>query len=904
MARIPSFEDLLLEVQESLGVENSKLSSLEKRRFTDLRLPLDRHIETVNDLLDGIYEAIGIDELARRDLSSNLANVQGFNKALELRTWTGRANQQQVLWHLLAYCYIPGFARVVANWSLPADNRPQPLDAGMPGGRFWFLPHWNQDTNALELPVPQVIDWLLDLLDSGVDQTGQLIGPKHRDGKEARRTIVLTLNSWRKGTLPNTAKITEYFPDDAPLVFHGVFEPDWQQSSADLVQGALAFIKRRGLDTCKLQHEIPMTQERLERVVAGTASEDEGLKFAQLLSLRYRKPDMATIRMRLRVARMVQDGYERLLKYLCPGVEKACVDPEQNKLLQLIVLFEWVYNLTVEAHKHGETEAEENAWFEENLPQWGKEDLLLSIVPSRFATAYQELAHRLSRKFQGISEADEGLEDLVPIDTSKAGIILERRRVAVEQERSEFVKLAKLRERIRSASPWRALQGEDSLWVVSQIAGDDTQQLRVREIATERMHELAQTPADFVATICNEVGRLLSCNSKSRPAGVQAKVQVLLAEAEQHPGLDSWNALVLFLRAKHRLAQNDIQGARDDFRAAMKSCAENGCGGLRGEAAMNAWAVELVLCKLNRQNHESYYRNMLGYMEFPLGIPAFEDAAARCEEHFWTVLYQPYAGIEPLDHGDQETVLRETFGLIETGNWDGLQAWLKRRARDFRKKSLRSARCDSVLLQWMKMQDWCGQILSNAIRMAPLHFADKISAHGEKRREAMQMLLAEWPEQANLADFKGQTPLMLAADEGDVELVHLLLEAGADVDAQDYIGRTALHSAVTGRSAKCVELVLDRAPQVSSRVTHDEGNTALHTSVRMGQANCVKLIADEFPGLVLQANLGGKTPLDLAQEILDDVSGWQAFMRRKNRQTGSRQDFETIATLLAQHYSD
>ncbi|WP_153111718.1 hypothetical protein [Propionivibrio limicola] len=165
MARIPSFEDFLLEVQQSLGVENPTLSTTpEKRRFSDLRLPLDKHIETCQELLDGIYEALGIDELARRDLSSNLANVQGFNKALELRTWTGRANQQQVLWHLLAYCYIPGFARVVANWSLPADNRLQPLDAGMPGGRFWFLPHWNQDANALELPVPQVIDWLLDLL--------------------------------------------------------------------------------------------------------------------------------------------------------------------------------------------------------------------------------------------------------------------------------------------------------------------------------------------------------------------------------------------------------------------------------------------------------------------------------------------------------------------------------------------------------------------------------------------------------------------------------------------------------------------------------------------------------------------------------------------------------------------
>jgi len=808
---------------------------------------------------------------------------------------------------MLAYCYIPGLARVVANWSLPGDDQPQPLDAGMPGGRFWFMPHWNRDQNALELPIPQVIDWLLDLLGSTIDQTGQLIGPKHREEKDARRTILLTLNNWRSGTLPNTAKIAEYFPDDAPLVFHGAFEPDWQQSPADLVQSALAFVKRRGFDTSELQHEIPMTQERLERVFAGTASEDDGLAFARLLGLRYKKPDMATIRLRLRVARMVQDGYERLLKYLCPGVEKTCVDPDKNKLLQLIVLFEWVYNLTIEAHVHGETEADENAWFEAKLPPWDKEDLLLSIVPSHFATAYQELAHRLSRKFQRLSDADEDLEDLVPIEESKANVIIERRCVAVEQERNEFIRLVKLRERIRRASPWRALQGEDSFWVVSQIAGDDTLQLKVREIATQRMHELAQTHAEVVATIYNEIGRILNCSSKYRPADAQFKVQALLAEAEQHPGVDSSDAFVHFLRAKHRLAQNDLEGARDDFKTAMKFCAENGCGGLRGEAAMNAWAAELQFCRLSRQNHESYYRNMLGYMEFPQGTPTFEDAAAHCEEHFWSALYQPYAGIEPLDHGDQVAVLKETFGLIETGNWDGLQAWLKRRAKDFRKKSLLSARCDSVLLQWMKMQNCFGQMLSDAIQIAPPHLADgmaKISAHSEKRRKAMQMLLAEWPEQANLADFKGQTPLMLAANEGDVELVRLLLATGANVDAQDYIGRTALHSAATGRSAKCVELILDRAPQVSSGVTHDEGNNALHTSVRMGQADCVKLIADEFPVLTTQTNFGGKIPLDLAQEILEDVSGWQTFMQRKNRQTGTRQDFELITTFLAQKDGD
>lgn len=716
-----------------------------------------------------------------------------------------------------------------------------------------------------------------------------------------------TLHNWRGGTLPSISKIAEHLPDDAPLQFHGVFEPNWQRPSVDLIQSALAFVQRKGLDVGKLQHEIPMTKGRLERVLASKSSENEGLEFVRLLGLRYKKPDVATVRLRLRVARMVQDGYERLLKYLCPGVEKTCVDPNQNKMLQLVVLFEAVYNLTVAAHENGETEAEENAWFEANLPPWDKGDLLLSIVPSRFTSAHQELAHRLSRKFQQLSETEAGIEDLVAIEPEKAGVIIERRCNVIEQEREEFARLARLRERIRSASPWRALQSEDNFWVVSQIAGDDAQLLKVREMSTERMRELAQTPAETVATICNEAGRVLNSNPKFRPAGAQAKVQALLVEAEQHAGFEVWKAVLHSLRAKHRLAQNDLTGARDDFKAVMSFCAENSCGGLRGEAAMNAWAVELKLGRLNRQNHETYYRNMLGYMEYPQGVPSFEDAAARCEEHFWGVLYQPYAGVEAFGYGDQAAVLKETFGLIEKSDWDGLRAWLKCRAKDFRKKPLHSARCDSVLLQWMKFQGWLGQQLSAAVRSAHLEFANnnsKISLHRENRRVAMRILLAEWPEQANLADFKGQTPLMRAADAGDVELVRLLLEAGADVDAQDYRGRTALHSAATGRSAKCAELILDRAPQVASGVTHDEGNTALHTAVRMGAVDCVKLMVDEFPSLVSQANLAGKTPQSLTEEILEDVAGWQAFMRKMNRQTGSRKDFESIASLFAQQDAD
>ena len=49
---------------------------------------------------------------------------------------------------------------------------------------------------------------------------------------------------------------------------------------------------------------------------------------------------------------MVQDGYIRLLKTLCPGTDPPCADPQQNKLLQLFALYKLVYNLTIDAWRH------------------------------------------------------------------------------------------------------------------------------------------------------------------------------------------------------------------------------------------------------------------------------------------------------------------------------------------------------------------------------------------------------------------------------------------------------------------------------------------------------------------------------------------------------------------------
>ena len=231
----------------------------------------------------------------------------------------------------------------------------------------------------------------------------------------------------------------------------------------------------------------------------------------------------------------------------------------------------------------------------------------------------------------------------------------------------------------------------------------------------------------------------------------------------------------------------------------------------------------------------------------------------------------------------------ETFGLIEKADWDGMRAWMLQHAKEFRKKALKGARCNTVLLHWLKLGPELSKIGAR--------FPQKLEAHLKNRKVAIQMLLEAWPEQATIADFKGQTPLMLVADNGDVELTKLLAPL-SDIDAQDYIGRTALHAAVSGSSSECVALVLKCSPYVEDRVTIDEGNTALHTAARFGKPDNVRLILDEFPGLAGKANLTGKIPLKIAQEILVNLPRWRDYMQRQNRRIGTKEDFEKIVAYL------
>jgi mono/diheme cytochrome c family protein len=108
-------------------------------------------------------------------------------------------------------------------------------------------------------------------------------------------------------------------------------------------------------------------------------------------------------------------------------------------------------------------------------------------------------------------------------------------------------------------------------------------------------------------------------------------------------------------------------------------------------------------------------------------------------------------------------------------------------------------------------------------------------------RPAIDRLLREVPRAVKLRGPQGATPLMSAALYGDAALVSRLLAAGADPDARDIAGATALMWAVPDR--RKMQLLLDAGADANAR--SDGGRSVLVVaSGIVGAAQAVNLLLD------------------------------------------------------------
>ena len=106
-----------------------------------------------------------------------------------------------------------------------------------------------------------------------------------------------------------------------------------------------------------------------------------------------------------------------------------------------------------------------------------------------------------------------------------------------------------------------------------------------------------------------------------------------------------------------------------------------------------------------------------------------------------------------------------------------------------------------------------------------------------------------------------QASLFTASKNGQIDIVHLLLECGHDVDERDSIRQTALAVASKHGKLKVVELLIKQGANVNSRDI--DGQTPLHSAIEGGTFDVVQLLLDHHADLnALERNRS--TPLDFA----------------------------------------
>ena len=121
------------------------------------------------------------------------------------------------------------------------------------------------------------------------------------------------------------------------------------------------------------------------------------------------------------------------------------------------------------------------------------------------------------------------------------------------------------------------------------------------------------------------------------------------------------------------------------------------------------------------------------------------------------------------------------------------------------------------------------------------------------------LVLAKHPDtKIEFANSLGETPLMMAAINNQLELAQKLIERGADVNRK---GWTPLHYAATRGHREMMRLLLDNDAYIDSE--SDNGTTPLMVAAYAGTPLAVKLLleAGADPTLV---NQGNASALDLA----------------------------------------
>jgi ankyrin repeat protein len=131
------------------------------------------------------------------------------------------------------------------------------------------------------------------------------------------------------------------------------------------------------------------------------------------------------------------------------------------------------------------------------------------------------------------------------------------------------------------------------------------------------------------------------------------------------------------------------------------------------------------------------------------------------------------------------------------------------------------------------------------------------------RANVVSLLLEKNAEVNGVNEF-GVTPLMIAADHGNIQIVQALLEHGADVNAKNHEGLTALFWPARRGHAQVVLLLVQKGADPNLKDSY--GATVLHAAVENNDLSSVKILLQKGAEVDVALNRTLWTPLMIAAE--------------------------------------
>ncbi|XP_059808391.1 E3 ubiquitin-protein ligase MIB2 isoform X2 [Hypanus sabinus] len=142
------------------------------------------------------------------------------------------------------------------------------------------------------------------------------------------------------------------------------------------------------------------------------------------------------------------------------------------------------------------------------------------------------------------------------------------------------------------------------------------------------------------------------------------------------------------------------------------------------------------------------------------------------------------------------------------------------------------------------------------------------AAHGNTAK--VRDLLQKYPEKVDIKN-QGKTALQVAAHQGHLEVVNILLQSNAKLEVHDEDGDTALHYASFGNQPEVARLLLSKGANVN--LLNGSTCSSLHIAVNKGFTDVVRALCEYNCNVNLQDSYGD-TPLHdgIAKDYRDIVT--------------------------------